>query len=182
MPRRPLPRRPGRPRIHTDKRAAQAAASRAYRRRKRRSVHHKSNSSEWYTPRDLIDRVLASIDRAGGQFDLDPCAPPGGGTVPAARYYTREDDGLLLPWTGLVFVNPPYGRQIAAWTDKAIAEAARGAHIILLVPARVDTSWWHRLMEAGGRPEFIRGRIRFGGPNGTRHSAPFPSALVVLPG
>lgn len=174
----PKKNRGGRPRKHADLRAAWRAAARAYRARQRRSVHARSDSEEWYTPAWLIDRLLAETGRP--LFDLDPCSPSSEGPVPAVARFTRDEDGLSLPWAGWVFCNPPYGRVIARWIDKAIHEARAGARVILLVPARTDARWWHALIAAGGRPEFLQGRIKFEGPRGTRHSAPFPSAIVRL--
>lgn len=176
-----FPKRRGRPRKHHTadaRRAAQAKAARLYRQRKKRSVHHKSDSQEWYTPSTLLDDVLSRLGMDA--FDLDPCSPRHGGPVPANHHYTRADDGLAQPWYGTVFCNPPYGREIAAWADKATREAATGAQVIMLVPARTDTKWWHSLMAAGGVPEFLPGRIRFERDGQPADPAPFPSALIWI--
>jgi phage N-6-adenine-methyltransferase len=129
-----------------------------------------SRSEEWTTPAALY----ADLDREFG-FTLDPCC-----TVETARcltYYTRADDGLRKPWGGhAVFMNPPYGRAIGAWVEKAAREAAAGALVVGLLPARTDTAWWHRWV-MGAEFRLLPGRLRFGG---ARHSAPFPSAVVVF--
>lgn len=63
---------------------------------------YKVTSDDCYTPRWVFDAM-------GLQFDLDVAAPPGGPWhVPAKAYYTAEDDGLVQPWRGLVWCNPPY--------------------------------------------------------------------------
>jgi hypothetical protein len=75
-----------------------------------------------------------------------------------------------------VWLNPPYGRTIKDWVAKAEAESKKGCTVVLLVPSRTDTSWWHEHCIAY-EIEFIRGRLKFGNqPN----SAPFPSAVVVM--
>ena len=72
-------------------------------------VHFSSNSNEWYTPKDLFDKLHKEF-----QFTLDPCC-----TATSAlcdKYYTAEDDGLKQDWSGdIVFMNPPYGRVIKNW-------------------------------------------------------------------
>lgn len=174
----------GRPRKHPDIRTAWAAASKAYRERQKWQLTKfkplmSSASEDWFTPSEIYLPVLARLGRDA--FDLDPCSPSRDGPIPALKRFTKEDDGLRQPWQGLVWCNPPYGREIRKWIDKAISEYQAGADIILLVPARTDTQWWHHLMDAGGRPEFLKGRIRFLRPDGTPGAAsPFPSALVYL--
>jgi len=73
-------------------------------------------------------------------------------------------------------MNPPYGATIGRWMAKAWAESQRGALVVCLVPARVDTAWWHDYA-ARGEVEFLRGRLVFGP---AASSAPFPSAVVVF--
>jgi len=137
------------------------------------SVHHSSESDEWYTPSFLVERVVAAL----GAIDVDPCANAEK-TVPAGQHFTREDDGLAQPWSGTVFMHPPSGREIEAWVTKLLDEytAGRVTQAIALVPARVDTEWFRRLQAFP--VAFWHGRIAFIGPNGVLNPAPFPSALV----
>lgn len=135
-----------------------------------RSVHFSSASAEWSTPQALFDE----LDRIFGGFTLDPCATAENAKCP--RFFSREDDGLNQAWSGKVFMNPPYGREIGQWVKKAWAESLKGALVVCLLPARVDTRWWHDYA-IKGQVHFLRGRLKFGGcPN----SAPFPSALVIF--
>jgi DNA N-6-adenine-methyltransferase (Dam) len=62
-----------------------------------------------------------------------------------SRFFTRKENGLAQPWQGRVFCNPPYGREIGRWVQKAWQSAQAGACelVVCLVPARVDTAWWH---------------------------------------
>lgn len=77
---------------------------------------------------------------------------------------------------GWIFLNPPYGRAIKDFMRKADEEAKQGAKIVALVPARTDTAWWHNYC-IHHEIRFIRGRLKFGG---SKNSAPFPSALVIM--
>lgn len=138
--------------------------------RQRHGVHFSSRTDEWPTPRDFFERVSDEF----GPFDLDPCATPE--NAKCARFFTRDDDGLAQDWTGKVWMNPPYGREIGRWMRKAHESSLAGALVVCLVPARTDTAWWHDYA-AKGRVRFVRGRLKFGG---SRTSAPFPSALVVF--
>lgn len=136
------------------------------------SVHFSSETDEWTTPAHILDRVVAVM----GAIDLDPCADADR-TVPAASHFTRLDDGLVHPWRGRVFMNPPYGRVIIDWVRRLHAEFTEGrtTEAIALVPARTDAAWF-RYMSYHLRC-FVRGRLRFGGQD---NSAPFPSVVVYL--
>lgn len=135
-------------------------------------VHFSSASDEWATPRDFF----AKLD-ARWHFTLDPCATAGNAVC--AQFYTRADDGLAQPWRGTVFLNPPYGRGIGKWVEKACRSALEGdATVVCLLPARTDTSWWHTwIIPFAAEVRFIRGRLKFGGH---KNAAPFPSAVVVF--
>lgn len=92
------------------------------------------------------------------------------------RFFTPEQDGLKQVWTGVCWMNPPYGRTIGLWMKKAWESACAGATVVCLVPARTDTAWWHDYA-ARGRVTFLRARLKFGGHE---NSAPFPSAVVTF--
>jgi phage N-6-adenine-methyltransferase len=134
-------------------------------------VHFSSASCEWSTPPDLF----AELDREFA-FTLDACASAD--NAKCAQFFSRRDNGLAQPWTGRVWMNPPYGRTIGLWLRKAweAVQSGEAEVIVCLVPARVDTAWWHDYC-ARGEVSFLRGRLRFGGADS---SAPFPSALVVF--
>jgi transcriptional regulator with XRE-family HTH domain len=144
---------------------------------------HAGNSSSdhgWRTPKALLETLYRVFER----FDLDPCSPTftrGQTPVRARVHYTIVDDGLSLPWHGVVFLNPPYGRTIGQWIEKAKAEVASGnARLALaLIPARTDTRWWHEGVAGSATVFFLRGRLSF---DDAGQSAPFPSALVIWGG
>lgn len=135
------------------------------------AVMFSSASDEWATPQELFDR-LNKIFR----FNLDAAA-----TLENAKcneFYTKEENGLSRPWHGNVWLNPPYGRQIGAWVKKAYEEVTRGraASVVLLLPARTDTAWYHDYCTKGFIVH-LRGRLKFGG---AKNAAPFPSMIVIF--
>lgn len=95
------------------------------------------------------------------------------------RYYTPEQDGLAQPWEGVVWCNPPYGRQIGKWVERAVLAAKSGVVVVMLLPARTDTKWFHEYIYGKAEIRFVRGRLRFGG---AANPAPFPSMVVVFRG
>ncbi len=136
----------------------------------RLSVHFQSKSDEWPTPQFLFEGLDAEFG-----FTLDPAATPA--NAKCKTYFTRTDDGLAQDWHGhVVFLNPPYGREIGRWVQKAFETAAAGSLVVCLLPARTDTHWWHTYVTRG-EVRFLRGRLRF---EGGAHCAPFPSAVVVF--
>jgi site-specific DNA-methyltransferase (adenine-specific) len=74
-------------------------------------------------------------------------------------------------------MNPPYGREIRRWVQKAYEESLRGATVVCLLPARTDTAWWHEYILPYAKVSFIRGRLKFGD---AKNGAPFPSAVAVF--
>lgn len=135
-----------------------------------------SKKMDWCTPQDFFDKLNAEFD-----FTLDAAATEK--TAKCADYYTPETDGLQSPWSkagGAVFCNPPYGREIGRWVQKAYEEARAGTVIVLLIPARTDTTYFHEYIYGKAEIRFIRGRLKFTDEDGNAAaSAPFPSMLVI---
>lgn len=135
-----------------------------------------SKSMIWGTPPELFERLDAEY-----HFVLDPAATKE--TAKCRLYYTPDDDGLRQNWNcgGAVFCNPPYGRQLGMWVKKAYEESQKMAWpVVLLIPARTDTSYFHEYILGKASIRFLRGRIRFLREDGSRgDAAPFPSMVVV---
>ena len=148
-----------------------------------RTAATSSAHQAWRTPPDLLEKLYPIV---GGMFDLDPCSPTADrrtASVKARLYYTGrtpEDDGLALPWSGAVFVNPPYGRALKHWIQKCHDEAAvrRVSPCVALIPARTDSKAWHTWIAGKADVFMLRGRLKFVA-EGSDATAPFPSALVV---
>ncbi len=126
------------------------------------------------TPPAVIRAIHAEF---GPQLDV--CATSQ--TAVCKHYFSPEVDGLAQKWTGVCWMNPPYGKELPRWMEKAYLSAQHnGATVICLVPARTDTKWWHDYAMKADEIRLIKGRLKFGHPNSKGHAAPFPSALVIF--
>lgn len=140
------------------------------------AVHHSSATDQWPTPTEFFDK----LDSLFG-FELDVCADAS--NTKCDKFYTVEQDSLQQDWTGVCWMNPPYGRDSKAgtsmydWMKKAY-ESSRDNHatVVCLVPARPDNKWWQEWC-IKGEMFFIKGRIKF---EGAKDPAPFPSAIIVF--
>lgn len=129
-----------------------------------------SKTNEWTTPQSLFDDLDSTY-----HFTLDPCSTDE--NAKCAKHYTVKENGLDRDWSNdIVFMNPPYGRQIGAWMKKAYESSLNGATVVCLIPSRTDTTYWHEYAMKG-KITFLRGRVKFGD---CKNSAPFPSAIVVF--
>lgn len=138
------------------------------------NVHFMSETEEWYTPPDVLEPVIALL----GAIDVDPCSNSHENpNVPATTIYTEEDDGLSQDWNGRVFMNPPYGREVAVWVEKALMEIGSGnvTEAIFLVASRTDTEWFNLLAERCEAWVTVKKRLHF---SGHKNGAPFPSAVL----
>ena len=138
-----------------------------------RDALYTSNTDEWATPQDFFDGLDAEF-----HFTLDACARPE--NAKCESYYTPEQDGLSQPWPGRVWCNPPYGRTLPRWLAKAHEEIRSNAElIVMLIPARTDTKWFHEYVyqKPGVEIRFVKGRLKFGG---AVYNAPFPSMIVIF--
>lgn len=129
-----------------------------------------SRTDEWATPQSLYDELNREFN-----FTLDPCATSA--NAKCERYFTKEQDGLKQSWAGeIVFCNPPYGKMMSKWVEKCHQESA-GATVVMLIPARTDTRYFHEFIYKKHEVRFIRGRLRY---NDGRGQSPFPSMIVVM--
>ena len=128
-----------------------------------------SNTAEWATPQLFFDKLDAIY-----HFDLDAAATKE--NAKCARFFSTEENGLVQNWGGCrVWCNPPYGREIGAWVRKGYEESRKpGTLVVMLLPARTDTAWFHDYC-LHGDVTFLRGRLKFGN---SKNSAPFPNMLV----
>lgn len=133
-----------------------------------------SAKQDWTTP----DEVFAPINAEFG-FTLDAAADEN--NARAATFFCATDDGLKQDWgTHVVWLNPPYGEKankLSDWVKKAADAAAKGATVVMLLPARTNTNWFHDLCLTHGEVRFLRGRPKFGGAD---HGLPQPLCFVVF--
>ena len=129
-----------------------------------------SSTPEWATPQKFFDELNEEFC-----FTLDPCCTHD--NAKCEKHYTKEEDGLSQNWGGqIVFCNPPYGRELPKWVKKCYEES-RHAVVVMLIPARTDTRWFHDYIYHKAEIRFVKGRLRFG--NATQN-APFPCMIVVF--
>lgn len=128
----------------------------------------KGESDDWITPRWIIEAL--------GPFDLDPCESDSHPWKCASAAF-HKPEGLLRPWFGRVWCNPPYGQQLGDW----LCRCADHGDAIALTFARTETR--HFFTGVWGRASgilFLRGRLRFHRPDGQLGaSGTGPSVLIA---
>jgi len=138
-----------------------------------------SKSDEWYTPNDFYNNLNKKYNFV---FDL-ACSKENCKTKDG---YTVENNSLEQNWNnitlhsdgGWLWLNPPYSK-CKEFVSKSYNEMLKGAKIVMLIPSRTDTKWFHEFIykKEGVEIEFIKGRLKFGD---SKNSAPFPSMLVIF--
>jgi site-specific DNA-methyltransferase (adenine-specific) len=153
-----------------------------------------SKSVEWATPQEVFDALDARFD-----FDLDASASAG--NTKCSMYLDEELDALRCDWSGpavvreigddgstwttmaltrmrTVFLNPPWGRSIGKWIEKAYVESRKGVTVCCLLPACTDTKWWAEWVWKAAEVRFITGRLRFIRDDG--HTGPSTKGACVV--
>ncbi len=149
-----------------------------------RELMFSNKNNAWCTPRDFFNKLNEEF-----HFTLDPCCMPK--SALCKKYYTPDEDGLKQDWSGeRVFVNPPYGREIGKWVKKCYEESQKeNTLVIMLIPSRTDTRYFHDYILGKAELRFIKGRLKFidldykGKEEDRKMSpAPFPSMIVIFDG
>jgi phage N-6-adenine-methyltransferase len=137
------------------------------------STDDRPDGAEWATPKDFFTKLDNEF-----HFTLDACASAENHKVDT--YYTKKQNSLEQEWTGTVWCNPPYGKEIGKWLQKGREAAADGATVVFLIHARTDTKWFHEhVYKIATEIRFVKGRLKFTHKDGTYQSAPFPSMVVI---
>lgn len=123
-------------------------------------LHFSSQRQNWKTPKAFYSELDKEF-----HFDFDPCPP------------NPQFDGLNIEWGKINFVNPPYGRELPRWVEKGFIESQKGKVVVMLIPSRTDTRYWHDFVMKAQEIRFIKGRLKF---DEHKNSAPFPSALIIF--
>jgi phage N-6-adenine-methyltransferase len=137
-----------------------------------------SNHNEWATPKDFFNKLNEEF-----HFTLDLSANKN--NTKCSKFYSIEDNALIqYPKGETIFCNPPYGREIGKFVKKC-SELSKDNTVVLLIPSRTDTSYWHNYIEGIAKVRFIRGRLKFEGLNGkgefiSGKPATFPSCVVIF--
>jgi DNA N-6-adenine-methyltransferase (Dam). len=131
-------------------------------------------NDEWYTPSEII--------RSLGEFDLDPASSKDAFRLnrSAKTIYTAQDNGLLQPWSGRIWLNPPYSNPLLQNFLKKMAEHNRG---IALVFSKIEAKWFHDIVfEYATAVKFLYNRIQFYKPDGTKGMQPRNGSMLVAYG
>ena len=129
-----------------------------------------NRGSDWATPQELFDILNKEF-----HFTLDPCASDW--NAKCKKYFIQKDNGLLKNWDNeIVFMNPPYGKELYKWMEKA--HKTKGT-VVCLVPAATDTEWWHKYA-LKGEIRYLRGRPRFLTKEGDWQQTFSPSVIVIF--
>ena len=131
-----------------------------------------SKDMTWETPQDFFDTLDLEFN-----FTLDACATKE--NAKCERYFTPEIDGLKQDWQGQnVFCNPPYGSEIKHWVKKCYTEGQKPETlVVMLIPARTNTNWFHDYCLKYAEIRFLRGRPKFGG---AKYGLPQPLCIVIF--
>ena len=129
-----------------------------------KDVLFSSENLKWETPKTLISDLSEVFN-----WDLDVCASNSN----VCDNFLSENS-LEEEWDGLCWMNPPYGRKIGDWINKA---KESNTTVVCLIPSRTDTKWWHDNFPYCTLVVFIKGRLKF---EGAKQNAPFPSAFMVF--
>lgn len=115
-------------------------------------------SDHWRTPPEIYNFFMS-------HGYIDPCP------------FMADFDGLKIEYKNKkIYINPPYS-QMKLWSDYAIKLLGGGCKIVLLIPSRTETQYFHLLLEYNPKILFFKGRLHF---NESKNSAPFPSCLIIL--
>lgn len=138
------------------------------------SRRFESARQDWETPLEIFSPLHAEFN-----FTLDAAASDANKKVD--RFFDAATDGLLQDWgTETVWLNPPYGdgaAKVSEWARKAYQASRRGATVVMLIPARTNTTWFQDICLRHAEVRFIRGRPRFGD---AEHGLPLPLCVVVF--
>lgn len=135
----------------------------------------KSEKQDWTTPQDLFDGINKEF-----HFTLDAAASAENTKV-AGKFFTKETNALEQDWgKEVVWLNPPYGNKSGSlkdWVKKSYDASVLGATVVMLIPARTNTSWFHDYCLDKGEVRFIKGRPKFGDAT---HGLPQPVCFVIF--
>lgn len=150
-------------------------------------IMHLPKKDNWETPQELFDKLHDEFN-----FRLDVSADEF--NHKCKLYFDVSKDGLVQDWAkhakgGAIWMNPPYGRVMKHWIEKAYKEhIENNVTIVGLIPADItDTGYFWEFIYKKAEIRFIKGRLKFKGydTNGeyiTKKPAPFPSMVVIWRG
>lgn len=137
-----------------------------------------SKKDNWETPQDFFNKL---DDEFNFSWDLAASSQ----NAKCEQYIDKSANSLSIDWSklsGNLYLNPPYGREIKKWVKKASETSLKDNYLVMLIPARTDTSYWHDYIFGKAEIKFLRGRLKFEVNGVSGDSAPFPSAVIIYGG
>jgi len=129
---------------------------------------------DWITPDTLFQKLQDEF-----RFTLDLAANEQ--NTKCSKFYSEEENALSKHWSGICWLNPPYGkkdRKLSDWIYKAWTESQKpDCTVVMLIPARTNTNWWHNYCMKSAEVRFIKGRPKFGDAT---HGLPQPLAIIIF--
>lgn len=152
-----------------------------------KDVLFSSKSDDWSTPQDLWDELNSefhfTLDGAANE-ENHKCPMWLGPGSPFGPYFEDSSDAKIWVHHEVIWLNPPYS-MMKGFAHSAYYWQRNCNTVVMLVPSRTDTAWWHAAVwdrvnhcpREGVQVRFVKGRLKFGGATA---GAPFPSAIVVF--
>jgi hypothetical protein len=129
----------------------------------------KMKNDEWLTPPEIL--------KALGSFDLYPCAPVIRAWPTADNHFCKRDNGLVQPWSGRVWLNPPFGVEAVKWMRRMV-EHGNG---VALIPARTETRMFYETVwNHADAVLFIKGRPHFHYVDGRKAKANSGAPICLI--
>ena len=131
-------------------------------------------TDEWYTPAEIINSL--------GEFDLDPASSPEAFQLnkSAGIIYTANENGLIQPWFGRIWLNPPYSQPLLQEFLKRMAEHNNG---IALTFSKIEAKWFHNIvLNRAAAIKLLYDRVQFVRPDGTKGLQPRNASMLIAYG
>ena len=131
----------------------------------------KSKSHEYETPDSIFEPLNYEF-----QFTLDVAA--NSLNTKCVRFFSVDCDGLSQGWgNNICWMNPPFGRQMKKWVEKAYKSYLNGATVVCLLPVRSNTVWWHQYCMRSTEIRLIKGEVKF---KGNENGLWLPLCIIVF--
>jgi len=144
-------------------------------------INFNSGDNEWYTPPAIIEAATEIL----GPIDLDPSSCALANTVVKARqYYDVTANGLLFPWRGTVWMNPPYDQPAITNFSLKFASHVRAGDItagMVFVNNGTETKWFQTVAEVSGAICFPSSRVPRWSPDG-ESTSPLQGCALLYTG
>ena len=140
-------------------------------------VGHNSGKYEWYTPKKFIDAARNVM----GSIDLDPASSEiANKVIQATKIYTEQDSGLVHPWSGNIWMNPPYNNSLVGeFTRKLVDELEYINQACVLVNNATETRWFDYISGKCDAMCMVKGRIKFLDENGEATGSSLQGQVIM---